>query len=133
MAHLDAAFSPLRAAGPRCVARLGLWRALVRGKRRGGGGEKIGGPAPHVKPLQAQVGVLALMRTLEQEKIVPPVARERMHALLTCGGVQERLAAEGKCLVPTNLVEAMAEDKAVRSNAPLIRDLTRFSESLPEQ
>lgn len=56
-----------------------------------------------------------------------------MHALLTCSGVQERLAAEGKCLVPRKLVEAMAEDKAVRSNALLSRDLTRFRESLPEQ
>uniref|UniRef100_A0A8R7QHN1 BHLH domain-containing protein n=1 Tax=Triticum urartu TaxID=4572 RepID=A0A8R7QHN1_TRIUA len=109
---------------------------LVPGGHRLNTAEMLQEAGRHVKLLQAQVGVLALMRTLEefqQEKIVPPVARERMHALLTCGGVQERLAAEGKCLVPTNLVEAMAEDKAVRSNAPLIRDLTRFSESLPEQ
>ncbi|XBH58461.1 hypothetical protein VPH35_079895 [Triticum aestivum] len=105
---------------------------LVPGGHRLNTAEMLQEAGRHVKLLQAQVGVLALMRTLE-EKIVPPVARERMHALLTCGGVQERLAAEAKCLVPRMLVEAMAEDKAVRSNAPLIRDLTRFGESLPEQ
>ncbi|KAI4995324.1 hypothetical protein ZWY2020_035227 [Hordeum vulgare] len=107
---------------------------LVPGGHRLNTAEMLQEAGRHVKLLQAQVGVLALMRTLElEEKIVPPVARERMHALLSCGGVQERLAAEGKCLVPMKLVEAMAEDEAITSNALLIRDLTRFSELLPEQ
>ena len=65
-----------------------------------------------------------------QEEKVPPMAQEEMHALLVCGGVQERLAAEGKCLVPRALVDTVAEDNAVRSNAIVNRDLARFMESL---
>ncbi|KAM0858738.1 hypothetical protein ACQ4PT_047643 [Festuca glaucescens] len=87
----------------------------------------------HVKLLQAQVGVLALMRAVE-DKIAPSMAQEEiMHELLGCGGVQEWLAAEGRCLVPRKLVHAMAKDEAVKANALLRRDLTRFMESLPEQ
>jgi hypothetical protein len=59
------------------------------------------------------------------------MVKEEMHALLGCGGVQERLAAQGKCLVPRKLVDAMAKDEAVESNALLSRDLARFMESLP--
>ena len=58
------------------------------------------------------------------------MAQEEMHALLVCGGVQERLAAEGKCLVPRALVDTIAKDTAVRSNALVNRDLARFVESL---
>jgi hypothetical protein len=61
------------------------------------------------------------------------MAQEQMHALLACGGVQERLAAQGKCLVPRKLVDAMAKDNAVESNTLLSRDLARFMESLPQE
>jgi hypothetical protein len=60
-------------------------------------------------------------------------AQEEMHALLVSGSVQERLAAEGKCLVPRNLVDAVARDKAVVSNPVVNRDLGRFMASLPGQ
>jgi hypothetical protein len=71
---------------------------------------------------------------LQQDKTAPSTAQEEiMHALLGCGGVQERLAAEGKCVVPRKLVDAMAKDEDVKANALLSRDLTRFMGSLPEQ
>ncbi|EMS63409.1 hypothetical protein TRIUR3_30224 [Triticum urartu] len=85
--------------------------------------------ARHVKLLQAQVGMLTLLNSIEDEK-VPAMAQEHMHALLVCGGMQERLAAEGECLVPRALVDTIAQDAAVRSNALVNRDLTRFTESL---
>jgi hypothetical protein len=68
-----------------------------------------------------------------QEDKVPAMAHEKMHQLLVCGGVQERLAAEGKCLVPRALVDALAKDAAVRSDAVVNRDLARFMESLPAE
>ena len=68
-----------------------------------------------------------------QEEKVPPIVDEKMHALLLCGGMQERLAAEGKCLVPRALVDTIAKDNAVRSNPLVNRDLTRFMESLAAQ
>lgn len=58
------------------------------------------------------------------------MAQERMHALLACGGVQERLTAEGKCLVPTSLVDAVAKDPDVKANPVVRRDLGRFVASL---
>ena len=61
------------------------------------------------------------------------MAQEKMHELLMCGGVQERLAGEGKCLVPRALVDTLAKDTAVRSNALVNRELTRFMGSLPAE
>ncbi|CAM0951207.1 unnamed protein product [Alopecurus aequalis] len=102
---------------------------LIPGGHKLNTAEMLQEAARHVKLLQAQVGMLALLQTVEDEK-VPSMAQEKMHALLVCGGVQERLAAEGKCLVPRALVDTIAKDKAVRSNALVNRDFTRFMESL---
>ncbi|PNT64501.1 uncharacterized protein LOC104585091 [Brachypodium distachyon] len=103
---------------------------LIPGGQKLNTAEMLQEAARHVKLLQAQVGMLALLRTIEEEK-VPAMAQEQMHALLVSGGVQERLAAEGKCLVPRQLVDAVAKDPAVKSNALVNRDLARFMESLP--
>ena len=70
------------------------------------------------------------MQMQEEEKMPSPMAQERMHALLACGSVQERLAAEGKCLVPTSLVDAVAKDDDVKANPVVRRDLGRFVASL---
>ncbi|KAM0839213.1 hypothetical protein ACQ4PT_060455 [Festuca glaucescens] len=102
---------------------------LIPGGHKLNTAEMLQEAARHVKLLQAQVGMLALLRTVQEEKM-PAMAQENMHELLVRGGVQERLAAEGKCLVPRALVNALAKDTAVRSNALLSRDLTRFMESL---
>jgi hypothetical protein len=69
----------------------------------------------------------------QKEKMPDPAAREEMHALLVSGSVQERLAAESKCLVPRNLVDAVARDKSVVSNPLVNGDLGRFMASLPGQ
>jgi hypothetical protein len=68
-----------------------------------------------------------------EEKVPAAMAQEKMHDLLICGGMQERLAAEGKCLVPRALVNALAKDTAVRSDALVTRDLARFMDSLPAE
>ncbi|KAF0929263.1 hypothetical protein E2562_019585 [Oryza meyeriana var. granulata] len=54
-----------------------------------------------------------------------PSVTQQMHALLVCGGVQKRLAGEGKCLVTTKLVH--------RSSKPLVnRELNQFMEALEQ-
>lgn len=72
---------------------------------------------------------------LQDDKMPSAItAQERMHALLACGSVQERLAAEGRCLVPTSLVDAVAKDYAIVKGNPVVRrDLGRFVESLQGQ
>ncbi|KAM3257210.1 hypothetical protein ACQJBY_049505 [Aegilops geniculata] len=102
---------------------------LIPGGHKLNTAEMLQEAARHVKLLQAQVGTLTLLNNIEDVK-VPAMAQEHMHALLVCGGMQERLAAEGKCLVPRALVDTIAKDAAVRSNALVNRDLTRFTESL---
>ncbi|KAJ1298957.1 hypothetical protein BS78_01G494200 [Paspalum vaginatum] len=110
---------------------------LIPGGHKLNTAEMLEEAARHVKLLQAQVGVLVLMRAVgsneeeeEEEEEMPSVAQEQMHALLVRGRVQERLAAAGRCLVPTKLVEAVAKDRAVMSNAVVNRDLGRFVASL---
>ncbi|KAG0552964.1 hypothetical protein BDA96_01G554000 [Sorghum bicolor] len=108
---------------------------LIPGAHKLNTAEMLEEAARHVKLLQAQVGVLALMRAagsseMKEEKMPWAMAQERMHALLACGGVQERLTAEGKCLVPTSLVDAVAKDPDVKANPVVRRDLGRFVASL---
>ncbi|OQU93315.1 hypothetical protein SORBI_3001G518900 [Sorghum bicolor] len=106
---------------------------LIPGAHKLNTAEMLEEAARHVKLLQAQVGVLALMRAAgssEEEKMPSAMAQERMHALLACGGVQELLTAEGKCLVPTSLVDAVAKDADVKANPVVRRDLGRFVASL---
>jgi hypothetical protein len=67
---------------------------------------------------------------MQEEKMPSAMAQERMHALLVCGSVQERLGAEGKCLVPRTLVDAVAKDDALKANPVVRRDLGRFVASL---
>ncbi|CAL4920570.1 unnamed protein product [Urochloa decumbens] len=100
---------------------------LIPGGHKMNTAEMLEAAARHVKLLQAQVGMLALMH---KEEKVPSMAQEEMHRLVVCGGVQERLAAESKCLVPRKLVDAMARDSSVKSNALVSRDLGRFVASL---
>ena len=78
---------------------------------------------------QLTIPVLVHPCCVQNEK-VPSMAQEQMHALLVRGSVQERLAAEGKCLVPRKLVDAVASDSSVKSNALVSRDLGRFVASL---
>ncbi|CAL4937458.1 unnamed protein product [Urochloa decumbens] len=108
---------------------------LIPGGHKMNTAEMLEAAARHVKLLQAQVGMLALMNnnvgsSTEEEKMPSSMAQEQMHRLVVCGGVQERLAAEGKCLVPRKLVDAMASDNSVKSNALVNRDLGRFVASL---
>ncbi|CAN6285827.1 unnamed protein product [Urochloa humidicola] len=107
---------------------------LIPGGHKMNTAEMLEAAARHVKLLQAQVGMLALMNNVgsssTEEENMPSMAQEQMHRLVVCGGVQERLAAEGKCLVPRKLVEAVARDSSVKSNALVIRDLGRFVASL---
>ncbi|CAN6302444.1 unnamed protein product [Urochloa humidicola] len=107
---------------------------LIPGGHKMNTAEMLEAAARHVKLMQVQVGMLALMNNIgssstEKEK-VPSMAQEQMHRLVVCGGVQERLAAEGKCLVPRKLVEAVARDNSLKSNALVSRDLGRFVASL---
>uniref|UniRef100_A0A0D9V177 BHLH domain-containing protein n=1 Tax=Leersia perrieri TaxID=77586 RepID=A0A0D9V177_9ORYZ len=109
--------------------------------------EKLRAATLHVKLLQAQVGILALIPTTaageeeeeeeEEENAMPSMAmaaeeKRTMRALLASSGVQERLAGEGKCLVPTSLVRAIAGDES-SYNPILSRDLNRFINSLQKK
>ncbi|TVU48505.1 hypothetical protein EJB05_08143, partial [Eragrostis curvula] len=103
---------------------------LIPGAQKMSTAEMLHEGTRHVKLLQAQIGMLTLMHTTGEKEKMPIKAQEQMHALLVSGRVQERLAAEGKCLVPKKLVDAMAKDKDVKSNPLVNRDLVRFMATL---
>ncbi|KAG8058586.1 hypothetical protein GUJ93_ZPchr0002g25788 [Zizania palustris] len=112
----------------RVSAKTAKLSRLIPGGHKLNTAEMLQEAARHVKLLQAQAGILELMHTVEAK--VPSMAQEHMHAMLVCSGVQERLAGEGKCLVPCKLVHAIANDKAIKSNPQVNRDLNLFMQSL---
>ncbi|WOK98786.1 transcription factor bHLH52 [Canna indica] len=83
----------------------------------------------YVKFLQAQVGILGLMASI-QECEVPEEVEEQIQVLLAIAVIQEKLCGEGRCMVPKVMVEAIAKDQEIRSNQLLLRDLNRFIGSM---
>ncbi|XP_066162103.1 uncharacterized protein [Oryza sativa Japonica Group] len=118
-----------------------LSRLIPGAARMNSTAEMLQAAARHVRLLQAQVGMLALIHSSGEAKAASSMAASREHhqmmmmrALLASGGVQERLAGEGRCLVPTSLVRAIADDDAMAtSNPALSRDVNRFKDSLDQQ
>uniref|UniRef100_A0A0D9XZI7 BHLH domain-containing protein n=1 Tax=Leersia perrieri TaxID=77586 RepID=A0A0D9XZI7_9ORYZ len=86
----------------------------------------------YVKFLKAQVDILSLLPSsgeVAMPSMMTAEEQETMMALLASGRVQERLAGEGKCIVPTSFVRAVAGD----GDDVLNRELARFINSLQEQ
>ncbi|XP_019706145.2 transcription factor bHLH52 [Elaeis guineensis] len=83
----------------------------------------------YVKFLQAQVGILGLMSSIQGWKASSQV-EQQLQVLLGSTTIQEKLYGEGRCVVPKEVVEAMAQDHEIKSNQLICRDLDRFTESM---
>ncbi|KAG1337997.1 transcription factor bHLH52 [Cocos nucifera] len=69
----------------------------------------------YVKFLQAQVGILGLMSSIQGWKASSQV-EQQLQLLLGSTTIQEKLYGEGRCMVPKEVVEAMAQDHEIKSN-----------------
>ncbi|OAY73981.1 uncharacterized protein LOC109713852 isoform X2 [Ananas comosus] len=84
----------------------------------------------YVSFLQAQVGILSLMGSIQERGKVPLLVEQQLQLLLESTTIQEKLYGEGNCLVPNKIVDTMAKDKEIKSNMLVSRDLDRFIESM---
>lgn len=62
--------------------------------------------------------------------MAPPETERKAQALIASPRVQEKLAAEGRCVVAKELVMVMAKDNEIKSNLTIARDLNRFIDSI---
>ncbi|XP_042459601.1 transcription factor bHLH52-like [Zingiber officinale] len=104
---------------------------LIPGGNRMTTAEMLQAAGGYVKFMQAQVGLLGLLFTGPIKNwAAPPETERKAQALVSSPRVQEKLAAEGRCVVAKELVMVMAEDKEIKSNLTIARDLNRFIESI---
>ncbi|KAJ3689726.1 hypothetical protein LUZ61_018890 [Rhynchospora tenuis] len=80
----------------------------------------------YVKFLQAQIGILAMLDSMEARE-VPLMVEEYMHVLLSSTKMQGSLSAHGMCLVPKIL--AINLTKEMKSNVVVSREISRFLKS----
>ncbi|KAF8412768.1 hypothetical protein HHK36_000738 [Tetracentron sinense] len=78
----------------------------------------------YVKYLQAQVGILELMGSIQESKEALHV--EELQVLLASTPIQEKLYSEEKCLVPKEFVETLGRDHEIQSHPLISKDLSRF-------
>ncbi|XP_008806162.1 transcription factor bHLH52-like [Phoenix dactylifera] len=102
---------------------------LIPGGNKMNTAEMFQAASKYVKFLQAQVGILGLLSTIQGWKASSQV-EQQLQVLLGSTTIQEKLYGEGKCMVPKELVEAMAQDHEIKSNQLISRDLDRFTESM---
>ncbi|KAG5000424.1 hypothetical protein JHK87_021496 [Glycine soja] len=98
---------------------------LVPGGPKMNTAEMLHAAGKYVMYLQAQVGMLELMNTLEQEdKAEPPP--ENLHALVASPFVQEKLYTEERCFVPKEVVTTLTNHKDVQSRPTILKDLKQL-------
>ncbi|XP_020268269.1 transcription factor bHLH53-like [Asparagus officinalis] len=102
---------------------------LIPGGNRMNTAEMFQAAFKYVKFLQAQVGILSLMGSTQDGEGSMDVTGD-IEVLLKSQVVQEKLSGEGKCIVPKEMVEALAKDTEIRSSPFISRDLNRFAGEL---
>ncbi|RWR85768.1 transcription factor bHLH52 [Cinnamomum micranthum f. kanehirae] len=104
---------------------------LIPGGNKMNTAEMLQAGFQYVKYLQAQVGILELMGSLQQEaKEGAQLAHVEELRVLASPKIQEKLYIEEKCVVPRELVEALAKDPELRSNSSISKDLDLLIKTL---
>ncbi|XP_061358414.1 transcription factor bHLH52-like [Gastrolobium bilobum] len=102
---------------------------LVPGGPKMNTAEMLHAAAKYVKYLQAQVGMLELMKTLNvtEDKKGPP--SEELHTMVVSPFVQEKLYSEEMCFVPKELVTTLTNHNDVQSRPSILKDLKQLIET----
>ncbi|XP_010257104.1 PREDICTED: transcription factor bHLH53-like [Nelumbo nucifera] len=81
----------------------------------------------YVKFLQAQVGILELMGSIQE------TSKDQFHIeklqVLVSPSVQEKLYLEEKCLVPLGFIQTVAKDYEIQSNPLISKELKLFGQA----
>ncbi|KAK1325628.1 Transcription factor bHLH53 [Acorus calamus] len=100
---------------------------LVPGGHKMNTAEMFTAAGKYIRFLQAQVGILDLLGSIQESKGSMKDIDEQMSALLASPAVQEKLSEEEKCIIPRPLIDALAND---RFPASVSRELKRFMETI---
>ncbi|KAL9345673.1 hypothetical protein Peur_060526 [Populus x canadensis] len=79
----------------------------------------------YVKFLQAQIGILELMGSTQENK-GPMHTQELQTLLVTSPAIQEKLYSEEKCLVPRDFVQTIANDCQIQSKPLIIEEIDQL-------
>ncbi|KAL2331041.1 hypothetical protein Fmac_018622 [Flemingia macrophylla] len=97
---------------------------LVPGGPKMNTAEMLHAAAKYVKYLQAQVGMLELVKSLEEDEASPPC--EILHNLVVSPIVQEKLHTEEMCFVPKEIVTTLTNHEDVQSRPTIVEDLKQL-------
>ncbi|KAK7376715.1 hypothetical protein VNO80_02129 [Phaseolus coccineus] len=95
---------------------------LVPGGTKMNTADMLNAAAKYVKFLQAQVGMLELMNSLEQEDEAAPPS-EILHALVVSPFVQEKLYAGEKCFLSKEIVTTLTNLEDIQSRPTMLEEL----------
>ncbi|KAJ7982046.1 Transcription factor [Quillaja saponaria] len=102
---------------------------LVPGGNKMNTAEMLHAASKYVKYLQAQLGILQLMGTLEDQESKASTPPKDLQVLLASPNVQERLYLEEKCFVPKDFVAVLANHHDVQSKPSIHDDLNQLIRS----
>ncbi|ESW32655.1 hypothetical protein PHAVU_001G006200 [Phaseolus vulgaris] len=95
---------------------------LVPGGTKMNTADMLNAVAKYVKFLQAQVGMLELMNTLENEDEATPPS-QILHALVVSPFVQEKLYVGEKCFLPKETVTTLTKLEDIQSKPTMLEEL----------
>ncbi|KAK7243831.1 hypothetical protein RIF29_38643 [Crotalaria pallida] len=100
---------------------------LVPGGAKMNTAEMLNAATTYVKFLQAQVGMLQLMRILKEDEAAPPT--EDLHTLVVSPFIQEKLYSEEMCFVPKEFVTTLTYHNDVQLRPTILKDLKQLVET----
>ncbi|OVA12952.1 Myc-type [Macleaya cordata] len=96
---------------------------LIPGGSRMNTAEMFQAAFKYVKYLQAQVGILELMGSIQENKNLSLSSSSSLEVLLASTTIQEKLYSEEKCLIPKEFVEIVAKDHEIQSHPLISKDI----------
>ncbi|XP_054812436.1 transcription factor bHLH52-like [Prosopis cineraria] len=97
---------------------------LVPGGSKMNTAEMLQAAAKYVNYLNAQVGMLQLINTLQEDKVFS--GSEEMRKLIGSTVVEEKMYMEEKCFVPKEFIMALKNHKDIQSTPSILNDLNQF-------
>ncbi|KAM7530362.1 hypothetical protein LguiB_033772 [Lonicera macranthoides] len=101
---------------------------LIPGGQKMNTAEMLQAASKYVKFLQAQVGILEIMGSIQENE--EPMKSKELQVLVTSPLIQEKLYSEEKCLVPKQFVKALTNDVFLQSNPWIHKEINLFLQSI---